>query len=204
MDLAALEILSLEAPGSKDGFLTKARKGVAGAGASALDLVLPDALVYGVEANGGFVGAMGAGGQVVENYRTGDISLFGYSSASVGLQLGDASAHGGVIFNLEDNEDYAGGFHSVSGSAAVLGASIAVPGDSLIDGDDDGMSFTSGPWSITGSAGVSFFPVSGRVAESEYSAPITIPGAIPDPFSPAGMVMYGGHAVLRWLEALSQ
>ncbi len=187
-----------------ESFWSRAGSTAAGYAANALDFVLPDALVYGAEANGGFIGALGGGGQLVENYRSGEVSLFGYKSGSVGLQLGDISGQAGVIYNLEQNKDYAGGFHSLEGSATIFGASIAVPGNTLIDGQDDGMNFKLGPWSITGSAGVGFLPASGRVAESEYSNPLTLPGVSPNTSSTAGQAMQFSHDVLRWLETHSQ
>lgn len=187
-----------------DGFMVKAGKWAAGLGADVLDFVLPDAIVYGVEANGGFVGAMGGGGQIVENYRSGEVSTFYYYSGSVGLQLGDFSGQAGVIFNLEENKGYEGGSHSLAASGPVFGAAIAVSGNTLLDGKDDGASIKKGPVSITGSAGMGFLPASGRIAESEYSEPTTIPGLSPNTITTPGKVMQFSHDVLKWLEAHSQ
>ncbi len=187
-----------------DGFMVKAGKWAAGLGADVLDFVLPDAIVYGAGANAGFVGAMGSGVQIVENYRSGEVSAFGYMSGSVGLQLGDFSGQAGVIFNLKENKGYEGGSHSLEGSATVFGAAIAVSGNTLLDGKDDGASINKGPVSITGSAGMGFLPASGRVAEYEFSKPITIPGLSPNTITPPGKLMQYSHDVLRWLEKHSQ
>ena len=142
--------------------------------ADALDFVLPDARVINFSGTVGPVAAPGAGVQIVENYRTGEVSAFGYYEVGIGYTSGDLSYLGGFVWDLPQNADYSGGFVSGEVGLGIPGVSIFCSGNSGIGpgGGTPAINW-SGPKGFV--AGPSLSIPGARVTFSEYSQPVPLP-----------------------------
>jgi len=181
----------------------KVEESAAGVAANALDIVLPDAVIVGVGGDAGFIGALGGGGEIVKNYKTGEISAFGYISKSVGWQLAGGSGYFGLAWNLEQNKDYAGQFLTAEGSGAVFGAALSVSGN----GSEKGLFAEDPVISLTGGLAFDVFHFvdgfSGSIKNSDYSDPKQIgPEEMRGQLLPSGALdtlLTVGHSALKYL-----
>jgi len=82
---------------------------------------IPRGRVSGIQLTGGVLGGPTGGVELVQNYRSGQISGFAFGGAAVGWNGGaSANISGGFVWGLNDsNSNYSGGFSGVNGSGRV-------------------------------------------------------------------------------------
>jgi RHS repeat-associated protein len=142
--------------------------------ADALDFVLPDARIINVSGTVGPGAAPGVGVQIVENYRSGEVSAFGYYEVAAGYTSGDLSYLGGFVWALPQNSDYRGGF--ISGEFA-----LGIPSVNFFCSGNSGIGPAGGTPRIDWSgpkgfaAGPSLSIPGFRVTFSEFSQPVDLP-----------------------------
>jgi RHS repeat-associated protein len=134
---------------------------------------IPSGRTIGASGGVGGVGSPGGGGEVLMNYNSGQVSVFGFG----GLQIGwngviSGSVYTGFVWGLNNsNSNYSGGFTGVNAGAG-LGGFAASSSGGLTGGPGQ---LIPNPRDVT-AAGVSFGAglvgaVSGGVTATNYSKP---------------------------------
>jgi hypothetical protein len=112
----------------------------------------------------GLMGGGVLGGEVVLNYKSGQVSLFGYSGAQFGWSGGvSVSAYSGFVTGLNSsNSNYAGGFYGAS-AAGTFGGFAAISED------------RTGPTSVVGgSIGAALTEFTGGLSYTKYTQPVQL------------------------------
>ncbi|HRQ39662.1 MAG TPA: hypothetical protein PLD25_17275 [Chloroflexota bacterium] len=87
----------------------------------------PDAVIFpGVSGSAAGVLYGVIGEEILWNRRSGEVSAFGYTGQGAGVALeADTAAYFGLVWNLEDNENYEGLFSTLTiDASAILGVQL--------------------------------------------------------------------------------
>jgi RHS repeat-associated protein len=142
---------------------------------------IPSGRVIGASGGAGAVGAGIAGGELVLNYRSGQVSAFGFG----GLQAGwngvlSGSVYSGLAYGLNDsNSNYSGGFTG-------FGAGFGVGG--FMESSSGGL--TGGPGGLLPSGGSNAVTVVGVSTGASLVGALTFGGTVTNYTSP---LQVGGH-----------
>jgi RHS repeat-associated protein len=91
---------------------------------------IPSGRTIGASGGVGGVGSPGAGGELVVNYNSGQVSAFAFGGMQVGWNGGaSGSVYSGFIYGLNSsNSNYSGGFTGVNGAAGIGGFAASSSG----------------------------------------------------------------------------
>ena len=125
----------------------------------ALCKAVPRGRVSGVQGTGGILGGPTGGVELVQNYRSGQVSGFAFGGAQAGWNGGaSANISSGFVWGLNDsNTNYSGGFSGVNGSGRV-GVNVQSSSGGLTGGARELIPNPREVTSVTLTAGVSLIP----------------------------------------------
>ena len=110
-----------------------------------VDEMLPDAFVAGGSGNAGGVMAGIAGGEVVVNFESQEVSAFTYHGQGGGVVLkANATAYAGFIWNLKENIKYEGDFTTLTADLSLFEG-----GQVNFFFSTDTLPFTGGTWGFS-------------------------------------------------------
>ena|GEM_PF-2457126 len=135
---------------------------------------VPSGRFVGVSGSLGGIGSTVAGGEIVQNFNSGQVSAFGLGGFQAGWNGGaSVSVFGGFIWgNLAaNNSNYAGGFRGANASVGVVAGSVASSGALSTAAAGLGASITNG---------------TGNASATLYTRPLQLGHSIPlDPLGQA-------------------
>ena len=145
--------------------------------------LVPSGKVAGVSGSIGGIGSTVVGGGLIQNYKSGQVSAFGFGGLQLGWNGGlNGSIFGGYVWgNLNNsNTNYSGGAVAVSGSVGPAGGTVAGGG---------------GLVTVAGTAGGSLTPGTGTVSGVK-TTPVVQIGKIP-PLTPLDQAIADANQVCR-------
>ena len=135
----------------------------------------PSGRTTGVSGALGAVGSGEAGGEVVVNYDSGQVSAFGFGGLQGGWNgVASGSLYSGFVWGLNSsNSNYSGGFTGVVAGGTVGGFAASSSGG--LTSGPAGLAPSSGVKVVGGSVGASLVgPFSGGVNATNYSDPVQL------------------------------
>ena len=115
-------------------------------GPSLEDIVFPDAIIFpGISGSATGPMAIVGGAELVGNLDSEEIDIFTYMGQGSGLGLeADAAAYGGLVWNLDQNIDYEGVFHTLTVELSFIEGAQA-----SFFWEDGSVPFTGETWGIS-------------------------------------------------------